>query len=304
MDYNTIGIDVSKAKLDICFLPGNRFKQFTNDIKGFKAFSRACKNFETPKFIMEATGCYHKSLETFLLDKGYEVYVVNPLFIRKFSQSKGKLAKNDKLDAFHIAEYGKRMPLPRASCKNQEHESFRELAARRMQMIVSLKIEKSRLDKTNNVLARETIKEAILFYKKQLKIVDKDIMAFIENAKRYKKLFAEMLNVRGVGFVTAMTMLSEMPELGSANKREIAALAGVAPMENQSGMMRGRMSIKGGRKNVRNALYMAVVSAIKCNEVIKPYYRGLRDRGKPAKMAMTACMRKLLLHLNSIAANQ
>lgn len=302
MDYNIIGADVSKAKLDIWCLPDNKFIQITNDTEGFKQIDKILKK-KTTKIIMEATGCYHKKFELFLVDRGYEVYVLNPKWVKNFGGSKGKLAKNDKLDAQTLAQYGLRMDLPNKSTLDHDRQRFKELVSRREQMIVSMKIEKSRLDKSDDKLICDTVRQAVAYYQKLIKIINDEIKQVIDNNVKYRKLFDEMIMVKGVGFATAIMMLANLPELGEANKLQIAKLVGVAPMDCESGEMRWRKCIKGGRKNVRNALYMAVVSAIRCNEVIKIYYKGLRNRGKPAKAAITACMRKLLLHLNSLAAN-
>jgi transposase len=301
MDYITIGIDVSKASFDVCLLPTREFRKFPNEAKGYKSFYKYISNLNVDKIIMENTGCYHRNLAVYLVDKLLEVYVLNPRQIRKFAQAAGYLAKTDKIDAFVIADFGVRMQLPDKQTNTKEHVELRELIARRRQIVSIISSEKNRLEKTSGNLCIKQIKASIAFHDKQVKEIEDNIKLFIKCHESYKKLYDKLIEVKGMGEVTTTVFLSEMPELGYIDRRKIAALVGVAPMNCDSGNMKGQRHIRFGRLYVRNSLYMATLSAVRANPIIKEYYLRLINHGKPFKVAITACMHKLLLHLNSIA---
>ncbi len=301
MDYTTIGIDVSKAKFDTYLPYIDKHLVFPNNILGFKEFFKTILAVPNIRIIMEDTGSYHRALEKFLLSKKCKIFVVNPRYVRKFAQARGALAKTDKIDAKIIAEFGLIMPLNKKIELPDDHFELKDLVVRHRQITDIITIEKNHLEKPSCKIALKQAKASILLYKKQLKRIDLLIKHFINSHDKYKNLFNKFIAVKGVGFVSASVLLADLPELGHVDRRQIAALVGVAPMNCDSGKMRGQRHIRFGRIVVRNALYMAVISAIRCNGVVSTYYQRLRKNGKPAKVAIIACMRKILIHLNSIA---
>lgn len=300
MDYTTIGIDVSKATLDICFLPTGENLQIYNDINGFKQLKKYIGTSKVGKILMESTGSYHRSLQKFLTLIGFNVFVINPKQIRDFARACGIFAKTDKIDAEVIAQYGERMPLQEKIKKDLFNEELKDLITRRRQIVYSLVNEKNHLEKTHNKFILKSVKASITFLQKQLAQIDNLILNFIQSNEFYKQIYNKLLSVKGMGKITASVLLAELPELGQVNKRQIAALVGVAPMNYESGTIRGQMHIRGGRMSVRNTLYMAAVASLRANDVLKVYYKRLRDNGKTPKMALTAVMRKLIIFLNSL----
>ncbi len=304
MDYTTIGIDVSKATLDICFLPTGEYLKISNDINGFKQLKKYIASSKVGKIIMESTGSYHRSLQKFLTVFGFNVFVINPKQIRDFAKACGILAKTDKIDAQVIAQFGERMPLQDKIKKDLFSEELKDLITRRRQIVYSLVNEKNHLEKTNNKFILKSVKSSIAFLQKQLTQIDNLILNFIKSNDFYNQIYNKLLAVKEMGKVTASVLLAELPELGQVNKRKIAALVGVAPMNCESGTTRGQMHIRGGRMSVRNTLYMAAVAGVRANDILKNYYNRLRNNGKTPKMALTAVMRKLLIFLNSLIAKE
>ena len=305
MEYTIVGIDVSKASLDVCFLPTREAMTFTNDTRGFEQLYELLQCNPEVKIFMESTGCYHKPLEDFLSMHGCSVLVVNPLRIRSFGKAFGQLAKSDRLDAEIIAQFGQSIGSKETPIPAQTHQKLQSFSRRREQLVRLLSIEKNHAEKAkfcqeDDIL--ECLQAMVKDIEKHLQKIEQQIANLIHSDNVLQRLCNRLMAVAGIGRVTAVTLIAELPELGLIGKRQVAALAGLAPMNNDSGAMRGQRHIKGGRQSVRRVLYMAIVSAIKHNHVIKAYYQRLREAGKPAKWAMTACMRKMLLHLNSIAA--
>ena len=269
MDTTTIGIDVSKAKLDICFLSSGEVINISNDTKGYNILVKHIKqHYNVQNIIIEHTGNYQKEVVSFLQKQKLCVCVVNPSKVRAFAKAAGILAKTDKIDAWVLAKYG---------------ELF-----------------KARLDKhPSSFINKETIK-IIAHLQKQEKAINAKIKEFISSHSEFLKKAKILHNIPGVGEQTVSVFLSYLPELGCLEKRKLVALCGLAPINKDSGTMRGQRHIYGGRKVVRNALYMSTISAIVHNQVIKQYYLALKQRGKPAKVALVACMRKILIYANSL----
>lgn len=304
MDYTTIGIDVSKATLDICFLPTGEYLHISNDINGFKRLKKYVGTSKVGKILMESTGSYHRSLQKFLTAAGFKVFVVNPRQIRDFAKACAVLAKTDKIDAEVIAQYGERMPLQDKIKKDLFHEDLKDLVTRRRQIVYAIVKEKNHLEKMNSKLIIKSVKVSITFLQKQLAEIDDLILNFIQSHELYQQVYNQLLSVKGLGKITATVLIAELPELGRVNKRQIAALVGVAPMNCESGTFRGQRHIRGGRMTVRNTLYMAAVASIRANDVLKDYYNRLRNNGKAPKMALTAVMRKLIIFLNSLISKE
>ena len=306
MDYTIIGIDVSKNNLDVCFLPSEQSITISNDKSGYKQLTRKIGKCKTVKILLESTGCYHKNIQSYLLSLDFSVYILNPKQVRDYAKSCGRLAKTDKIDALMIARYGQTHEVRLKGLSSVGTERFKLLIERRRQIIRMRTNEKIHAEKyrvLNDKPVLRFIESSIMFYDKQLSDIDSSLALILEQCSELKTVYSAITEVRGVGPATAYDIMADMPELGSMSKREVAALAGVAPMNCDSGGMRGQRHIKGGRFYVRQALYMACLSGIRYNPVIGAYYRRLRYEGKkPFKVAMVACMRKMILHLNSVCA--
>jgi len=265
MDYTTIGIDVSKAKLDIFMLPKEEYLSLSNDKSGFKDLKKVISKLENKRILLESTGCYHINVQRFLIEHGYPVYTINPKLIRDYAKSCGKLAKTDKLDAKMIARYGETHDIRETNEIDLDLERFRMLETRREQIISTISQEKTRKEKSSFLEDKSICKyidKTILFLEKQLEEIDSELEAIITNNNQLKDKYDRIMAVEGVGKATTYVLLAHLPELGKLSKREIAALIGLAPMNCDSGAMRGQRHIRGGRLNVRNALYMACVVTV------------------------------------------
>ena len=304
MEYTTIGIDVSKNFLDVCFLPHNKSIRIPNDTDGYNKLAEYLGGCKSVKICMESTGCYHQNVQKHFEQAGFAVRVANPKHVRDFAKSCGKLAKTDKIDAYMIAKFGEFQELCDKSPKSPRQEQLRVLVLRRRQAVKMRKMEKTHAEKfkvsgDKNML--RMISACIAAYEHQISEIDLLIKGLLAACPDLRKIYDTMMGVCGVGHATACELMAEMPELGTLSPREAAALAGVAPMNCDSGGRRGQRHIIGGRFNVRGALYMACVSGIRFNPVLRAYYHHLYfECKKPFKVAMVACMRKLLLHLNRL----
>ncbi len=301
MDITTIGIDVSKKKLDIYFSDTKEYMQIMNEIQGFRQLRKKLgNNYKCAKIIIEHTGGYQNKLVRYLKKEKYLVYLTNPKNARDFAKATGKLAKTDKIDAKMLALFGQCVEIREYNQADENQENLRCLYRRRLQILQMIIQEKGHIEKfDNDKYFEKEIQKHIENLEKMVLKVEEHMMQIIKEDQILLTKYRELTSVCGVGFVTACGLLAELRELGNIGRRQIAALVGVAPMNKDSGNLRGRRVIQKGRMNARNALYLAIRSAIQHNKVIKPYYQGLKQRGKAPKMAMVACMRKLLIHLNS-----
>jgi len=295
-----IGIDVSKPRLDVFYSNTGEFEQVKNDITGFEAFYKKLRKLENPIVILEATGGYEKRIALFLFDKNIDVTIANPRQVRDFIRSTGQLAKTDKIDARMIAEFGKIIHTRLFSKRDEDSELIHKKLLRRRQLVKIKKLEKNHLESAYD-------KETISDIKKEIKRLTKKISSIDEQLTKISEFSDEFLNdiglltsVPGVGILTALTLLTELPELGECNRKEIAMLAGVAPINHDSGSNRGKRSTWGGRKIVRTALYMPILSCIRYDNAIGKHYQHLVNNGKNGKVAIVACMRKLLTILTAI----
>lgn len=296
---NFIGIDVSKATLDINLRPENRSWTDTNDGEGISRLVPALRKLKPVLIVLEATGGFHLAVTAALVAAGLPVAVVNPRQVRDYARSKGQLAKTDGIDAAILAEFGERVrPVVRA-LPDASTQQLNALLVRRRQVIDMLTAEKNRLESATQPI-RKKIQKHLEWLQRQLD----DLNEELDNTLRSSPVWLEkedlLRSVKGVGPVTTLTMFAELPELGTLNRHEIAALVGVAPFNRDSGKYRGRRTICGGRARVRAVLYMSTLSAVRSNKVIKAFYDRLRQAGKEAKVALTACMRKLLTILNAM----
>lgn len=294
-----VGVDVSKATLDVASWRSNEYRRFQNDPTGIQELIDWLKILQPELIVLEATG----GLELpFVAELAYEkmpVAVVNPRRIREFARSIGQLAKTDKLDAKVIAHFGAATHPEARKLPTNDEEKLTALITRRRQIIEMLTAEKNRLHSARFSM-KERIELHLSWLESELRDLDNEITKFIHQSPIWKEKDKLLRSVPGVGPVTSATILAMLPELGTLNRRKIAALVGVAPVNKDSGRRQKKRRVYGGRANVRSVLYMAALSASKHNPRIKMFYDHLIRMGKEKKVALTACMRKLLVLLNAI----
>lgn len=293
------GIDVSKATLDVAVLPAGEVLQFANDANGIDELTKKLKSAAVDLVVMEATGGYETAVATALVGSGLRVAVVNPRQIRDFAKATGRLAKNDRIDAQVIAAFGRAIEPQIVRLPDEDARELEALLVRRRQLVAMRVQEMNRLGLMQGAM-RKRIKAHIDWLEKEIDKLDVDLTAGLRKSPAWRAKDELLRTAKGVGPVTSSTLLIALPELGQLDRRAIAALVGLAPFNRDSGVMRGRRSIYGGRSQVRSTLYMAATTAIRYNPVIRAYYERLKSRGKPHKVAMVACMRKMLTILNAM----
>jgi transposase len=295
-----VGIDVSKAMLDVACFQSQTFQQFKNTAKGISKLVIWLKEIQPNLVVLEATGGLELACVAELMQASLPVAVVNPGRIRGFARSIGQLAKTDKLDAMVIAHFAQAtQPKPRKAPTPQE-EQLSALLTRRRQLIEMLTAEKNRQHSARFGM-QDHIQKHIGWLQQELDQLDQEIDAHIDQFPEWKQKAELLSSVPGVGRVTTVTFLALLPELGTINRQQIAALVGVAPVNKDSGKRQRKRRVFGGRANVRCVLFMAALSASKHNPQIRTFYNRLLNNGKEKKVALTACMRKLLVILNAIA---
>jgi len=295
-----VGIDVSKAMLDVACYRSRAFQQFKNTAKGISKLVDWLREIQPQLVVLEATGGLELACVAELMQAGLPVAVINPGRIRGFARSIGQLAKTDKLDAMVIAHFAQAtQPKPRKAPTPQE-EKLSALLTRRRQLIEMLTAEKNRQHSARFGMQAH-IQDHIDWLKQELDQLDQQIDAHIDQYPQWKEKAQLLLSVPGVGRVTTVTLLALLPELGTINRQQIAALVGVAPVNKDSGKRQRKRRVFGGRANVRCVLFMAALSASKHNPQIRSFYNRLLKNGKEKKVALTACMRKLLVILNAIS---
>jgi transposase len=303
-----IGIDVGKSNLDV-HVNGQDINTANSDTaikKLIKRFKKEESNGLTIKLIIcEATGGYEELLVNLLAESGYPIHVAHPNKVRYFAKSQGQLAKTDRIDARILSEYGRLSQL-QSNHKpvSAEQVELRSLLQRRRQLLDEKVRESNRLDKPITNACRHSIKSHIKWIEKEVKQIEKATKEQVEENQSLKEAIALLESIPGVGFLTAATVLTGLPELGELGDKELSALVGVAPMNADSGKYQGKRSIKGGRRVIREILYMATIASLRCNKVIKDYYHRLRAKGKPGKVAIVAGMHKLLRIINSVFKRQ
>lgn len=294
-----VGIDVSKAQLDVAVHNQPASWQADNTDAGIAELVKQLHTLNPTLVVLEATGGFELRLVAELAASKLPVVVTNPRRVRNFARSTGKLAKTDKLDAQMLAHFAAALrPEPRPLPSDQE-DQLTALLTRRRQLVDMLTVEKNRLH-TVRATMRPDIEEHITWLTNKLAELDAEIDQFVQGSALWQEKAALLQSVPGVGRITTSTVLAMLPELGTLNRQEIAALVGVAPVNKDSGRRQGKRRIFGGRASVRRVLYMATLSATKHNPKIKKFYEHLLKRGKEKKVALTACMRKLLVILNAM----
>lgn len=303
-----VGIDVSKEQLDWAVHGSADGGRVAHDEAGLDALAERLRALKPERVVLEATGGLEMSVLAALSTAGLPVAVVNPRQVRDFARAKGLLAKTDRLDAKCIAHFAAIMDVPLTPMPEAETLELEIILARRRQLVTMLISEKNRLAGLLGPrrIARvvTSIERVIKSLTTELEKLDDELKNRIEKSPLWRAKDALLRSVPGVGPQTSRTLLFDLPELGSLNKKKIAALAGLAPFNRDSGMLRGRRTISGGRATVRSVLYMSCVACLRFNPVIRSFYERLRAAGKPAKVALTACMHKLLTILNSMVKTE
>lgn len=294
-----IGIDVSKDRLDVAIWGEKKCLEVDNKKKGIAKLVKQMQALVPQLIVVEATGGYEEGVVTALFEAGLPVALVSPQRVRQYARAKGLLAKTDKLDAYLLANYGKQMQPRLFVGKSEERRRLSTLVGRRKQLNEMLQAEKNRL-RIPDLSLQRSLQRVIGCLKAELEAIDHQIEQFLQEHEELAEQEKLLRTAKSIGRVTAATLLSDLPELGQLDRKEIAALVGVAPMNRDSGRKRGYRRTQGGRPEVRSALYMSALTGIRYNPILKAQYDQLVKRGKEKKVAITACMRKMLTILNAM----
>jgi transposase len=294
-----VGIDVSRERLDVGVRPNGQTESFKNDSKGIASLVAVLAELSPKAVIVEATGGVEAPLVAMLATSSIPVVVVNPRQVRDFARATGRLAKTDRIDAGILAHFGEAVRPEQRPLRDEQQQRLAELVTRRRQLIEMLVAEGHRLDTTAKAV-RADIKAHIAWLERRLRRIDDDLKTEVRSSPAWRQKDELLRGVPGVGPTLSITLLANLPELGRIDRKQIAALVGIAPMNQDSGRSRGKRRVWGGRREVRNVLYMATMSAVRHNERIRRFWQRLRDTGKPGRVALVACMRKLLTILNAV----
>jgi transposase len=298
-----VGIDVSKARLDVAVWPGAESFSVANDPRGIAELVERVTVLAPKAVVLEASGGLEALAASELHAAGLTVAVVNPRQVREFARSLGQLAKTDRLDALVLAQFAQSAHsngrLPELHLPDAAEADLKALVTRRRQLVAMLVAESNRRERAPKLI-RKSIVASIRSLKRSIAQVEQQVREVLAGSPVHQAKATLLTAVPGVGAQLTATLLAELPELGRIGRRQIASLVGVAPHPHESGQFRGRRMIWGGRATVRTTLYMAALSGVRHNPVLRACYQGLRERGKSPKLALVACMRKLLLILNAI----
>jgi len=298
-----VGIDVSKDTLDVHVLPDRRRLQCGNSAGDIQTLAAQLASLEPALVVLEATGGYQTQLAATLHDQGLVVAVVNPRQVRDFARATGRLAKTDRIDAAILAQFAQRIQPPPRDLGDENDRQIKALVTRRRQLLDMHAAESNRLGQARHQAVTASIQAVLKLIEAQLKDTDTTIDEFIRRSPIWLRKATLLDSTPGVGPATIRSLLAHLPELGRLNRRQIAALVGLAPMNDDSGKRGGYRAIRGGRTAVRNALYMATLVATRHNPRIRAHYQHLLKQGKKKMVALIACMRKLLIILNSMLKN-
>jgi transposase len=300
-----VGIDVSKDTLEVAVIPCNRDWSLKNDPSLFPDLIKQLLELKPVRIVMEATGGLETLLAAQLAGAGLPVVVINPRQARDFAKAVGQLTKTDRVDAYLLARFAEAVKPPLRLIPEEPTRELANLLARRNQLVEMRVAEKNRRGKPS--LSKQITRDLddhIEWLGRRIKHLDNDLRETLRKTPAWRVNDDLLQSVKGVGPTTSLTLLVLLPELGTLDAKRIAALAGLAPRNKESGKRRGPAHIRGGRSSVRAALYMATLSATRSNPLIKAFYKHLLESGKPHKVALTACMRKLLVVLNAMIKNQ
>ncbi|MGH8523158.1 MAG: IS110 family transposase [Gammaproteobacteria bacterium] len=298
-----VGIDVSKASLDVGIHPTDGFASFGNDRKGIASLVRRLRQLDPDLVLAEASGGYERAVVEAVAAAGLPMAVVNPRQVRDFARATGTLAKTDRIDARILSRFAIAIRPELRKISDASEQGLKSQQKRREQLVEMLTAERNRLRTASPAVAKQ-IKRHVSWLEKELEKVEQELHKQVSSSPVWRAKDSLLQTVPGVGGVVAGTLLAGLPELGMLDRRQIAALVGVAPLNRDSGTYRGRRTIWGGRASVRATLYMAALVAARCNPVIKAFYERLCAAGKPKKVALVACMRKLLTILNSMLRHE
>ncbi len=300
MERLFVGLDVGKQRVDLHVRPTDETLSVASDEAGLAPLVARLQVLRPALVVLEATGGYEMPVAVALTTAGIPVAVVNPRQIRDFARAMGQLAKTDALDARAIALFAEAVRPPARPLPSAQAQVLGEMVTRRRQLVEMLGAESNRRQQVRARQVQRRLDDHIKWLRKALEKLEQDLADAIRSSPVWRERENLLTSVPGIGPVTASTLIAELPELGQLDRRRIAALAGLAPMNRDSGTLRGRRMITGGRPSVRRVLYMATVSALRCNPTIHAFYGRLTERGRPTKVALIAAMRKLLTMLNAI----
>lgn len=295
-----LGIDVAKKTFDVCEWPKDTVRTVPNTADAIRDWLKECPDSKTCLVVLEATGGYERLLVAELIEAGYSVALANPRQVRDFAKGLNILAKTDRIDARVIVQFGLKAEPRLLEKPVQKQEELSQLVMRRRQLIGLRTMELNRREFTTAKLASKSLKAVIQVLDQQIAEIEAEIARLIESDDIWKRKAEIVSSTPGVAKVTTSALVAELPELGKLNRQEIAALVGLAPFNNDSGGHQGHRSIRGGRAGVRTALYMATLAATRHNPAIKAFYQQLKNQNKSPKVALVACMRKLLVILNTM----
>jgi transposase len=298
-----IGVDTSKSTLDFHILPSHQAFHVNNSTAGIARAIARIKKLNPTRIVIEATGRMEKNFVQACVEARLPVVVINPLAMRRFACACGITAKTDALDAKVIALFAARIKPQIRPINDKMSQSINDLLVRRQQLSDMCTMEKNRLSIMPEAL-QDSIKNTLRHLLQEQKMIEQCLDKAIKGNTQWNEICQVLNSIPGVGEITVYTMLGQLPELGDLNPKQIAALVGVAPMNRDSGSHKGQRRIRGGRHGVRKVLYMATLSAVRCNPIIKAHYQKLRQSGKYFKVAMIACMRKLIVIMNAMVRDR
>ncbi|MEM0955619.1 MAG: IS110 family transposase [Pseudomonadota bacterium] len=298
-----IGVDVGKSLLDITFLEHEEHLQIENAPDAIQSFVRRCRRLKPQRIAMEATGGYERQLASACAAAKLPIVIIQPMKVRQFAKAEGQLAKTDRIDSALIARCAKALQIEPRPLPDENVQKVRDLLARKRQLTEQRTQELNRAHKASTPLQRSH-QRSIRFLEQEIAWADKQLAKAVGAVDEWQSTYAILKSVPGIGDGVAYTLLGELPELGHLNHRQIAALTGLAPFNRDSGAFRGKRRIRGGRAPIRTMLYMAMLSAIQHNPIMKAFYEKLVAQGKHKKVAITACMRKMMVILNAMIRDQ
>jgi transposase len=303
MTQYTIGVDISKAYLDAHRLPDGLARQFTNDRRGFGAMIKWIGKLNLERIVYEPTGAFHRCFEDALARAGLPLAKVNPLQARRFAQARGTRAKTDKVDAAVLAHMGVALQPGICPVPSKMLRDLKELQGARQALVKDRTAAKNRRKSLRVPLLKKQSTLRLRQITHSLEAIERAMLALIDDDRKTARAFEILCSIPGISNITAATLLVEIPELGTLEQKAVASLAGLAPFSRESGKWKGKRFIGGGRKFLREALYMPALVASTYNPDMKVVYQRLKDAGKPSKVAITAVMRKLIILANTLVKN-
>lgn len=302
IERKVVGIDVSKTMLDCIGSSNAQFFQVANDATGIEELIKRCQELKPDLIVLEASGGYETAAATRLAGALFRVAVVNPRQVRDFAKATGQLAKTDRIDARILAQFGLAIDPQVTRLPDEDVRALQGLLARRSQLVAMRTQEFNRVAQSTGTL-RTQIKDHITWLNQAIRACDIDLTAKLRTSPVWKAKEDLLRSMPGIGVINSRMLMAGLPELGQLNRQKISALVGVAPFNRDSGKFKGQRKIWGARAQIRQALYMAALTATRCNPVIRELYERLTARGKPHKVALVACMRQMLTILNTMVKN-